>query len=72
MRIVLVASPFISVPPTHYGGTELFIAHLAEGLNRRGIETVVYCNGESTVKRNETIVLSTSRVAAIQPKHPAC
>jgi glycosyltransferase involved in cell wall biosynthesis len=49
MRIALVASPFISVPPTRYGGTELFIAHLAEGLNRRGIETVVYCNGESTV-----------------------
>lgn len=49
MRIALVASPFISVPPTRYGGTELFISHLAEGLNRRGIETVVYCNGESTV-----------------------
>jgi glycosyltransferase involved in cell wall biosynthesis len=50
MRIALVASPFISVPPTRYGGTELFICHLAEGLQRRGIETVVYCNGESTVK----------------------
>ena len=49
MRIALVASPFISVPPTRYGGTELFISHLAEGLNRRGVETVVYCNGESTV-----------------------
>jgi glycosyltransferase involved in cell wall biosynthesis len=49
MRIALVASPFISVPPTRYGGTELFISHLAEGLSRRGIETVVYCNGESTV-----------------------
>ncbi|MGI8772574.1 MAG: glycosyltransferase family 4 protein [Acidobacteriaceae bacterium] len=49
MRIALIASPFISVPPTRYGGTELFIAHLAEGLERRGIEAVVYCNGESTV-----------------------
>ena len=49
MRIGLIASPFISVPPTRYGGTELFIAHLAEGLERRGIEAVVYCNGESTV-----------------------
>ena len=49
MRIALIASPFISVPPTRYGGTELFIAHLAEGLERMGIEVVVYCNGESTV-----------------------
>ena len=50
MRVALIASPFISVPPTRYGGTELFIAHLAEGLERRGIEAVVYCNGESTVR----------------------
>jgi glycosyltransferase involved in cell wall biosynthesis len=50
MRIGLIASPFISVPPARYGGTELFIAHLAEGLERRGIEAVVYCNGESVVK----------------------
>jgi glycosyltransferase involved in cell wall biosynthesis len=49
MRIALIASPFICVPPTRYGGTELFIAHLAEGLERRGIEVVVYCNGESSV-----------------------
>ena len=32
MRVALVASPFISVPPKRYGGTELFIAQLAEGL----------------------------------------
>jgi glycosyltransferase involved in cell wall biosynthesis len=49
MRIALIASPFISVPPTRYGGTELFVAHLAEGLERKGIEAVVYCNGDSTV-----------------------
>ena len=49
MRIALIASPFISVPPARYGGTELFIAHLAEGLERRGIEVEVFCNGESTV-----------------------
>ncbi len=49
MRIALVASPFISVPPTHYGGTELFIAQLAEGLERKGFDVVVYGNGESKV-----------------------
>ena len=49
MRIALVAPPFITVPPTRYGGTELFIAQLAEGLQQRGVDVVVYCNGESTV-----------------------
>jgi glycosyltransferase involved in cell wall biosynthesis len=49
LRVALIAPPFISVPPKVYGGTELFIAHLAEGLAKLGIEVVVYCNGESTV-----------------------
>lgn len=49
MRIGLIAPPFISVPPKDYGGTELFIAQLAEGLQQRGIDVVVYTNGESTV-----------------------
>lgn len=50
MRVALIASPFISVPPRKYGGTELFVANLAEGLQRTGISAVVYSNGESTVK----------------------
>jgi len=49
MRIALIASPFISVPPKKYGGTELFIAQLACGLTRLGIDVVVYANGQSTV-----------------------
>ncbi len=49
MRIALIAPPFIAVPPEDYGGTELFVAHLAEGLHRAGAEVVVYANGESKV-----------------------
>ena len=49
MRIALIAPPFISIPPKLYGGTELFIGHLAEGLKSNGIDLVVYANGESTV-----------------------
>ena len=49
MKIALVAAPFISVPPPGYGGTELFVGHLAEGLHREGVGVVVYTNGESTV-----------------------
>jgi glycosyltransferase involved in cell wall biosynthesis len=49
MRIALIAPPFIPVPPVEYGGTELFIAQLAEGLRAEGVDVVVYANGESTV-----------------------
>ena len=49
MRIALVAPPFIPVPPVAYGGTELFVAHLAEGLCARGHDVIVYANGESRV-----------------------
>ena len=49
MRVALVAPPFLPVPPVKYGGTELFIAQLAEGLQSSGIDVVVYTNGASTV-----------------------
>ncbi len=49
MRVALIASPFLPVPPERYGGTELFIAELAEGLKNSGVDVVVYTNGESTV-----------------------
>jgi glycosyltransferase involved in cell wall biosynthesis len=49
MRIALVAPPFIPVPPVGYGGTELFVAHLAVGLQARGHNVVVYANGDSRV-----------------------
>jgi glycosyltransferase involved in cell wall biosynthesis len=50
MRIAIVAPPFIPVPPVAYGGTELFVAQLAEGLVCRGHDVVVYANGESRVR----------------------
>ncbi len=49
MRVALVSPPFLPVPPKKYGGTELFIAQLAEGLRNAGVDVVVYTNGESTV-----------------------
>lgn len=50
MRVGLIASPFISVPPPAYGGTELFIANLAEALARLDTEVIVYTNGDSQVE----------------------
>ncbi len=49
MKIALVAPSFIAVPPADYGGTELFVAHLAEGLAGAGVDVTVYANAESTV-----------------------
>ena len=49
MRVAIIAPPFISVPPRRYGGTELFIAQLAAGLQKVGLDVVVYANGESTL-----------------------
>jgi len=49
MRIALIVPPFIAVPPRNYGGTELFIAALAQGLQESGIEVVLYTNGQSTL-----------------------
>jgi hypothetical protein len=47
MRVALIAPPFIPIPPQRYGGTELFLASLAQGLKKLGHEVVVYANGES-------------------------
>jgi glycosyltransferase involved in cell wall biosynthesis len=48
MKIALVAPPFIAVPPKKYGGTELFVAELAEQLQQEGVKVVLYANGKST------------------------
>jgi glycosyltransferase involved in cell wall biosynthesis len=49
MKIALIAPPYIAVPPRKYGGTELFIAELALGLQKRGVDVILYTNGESTL-----------------------
>src|SRR3982750_2394526 len=49
MRVALVAPPFLPVPPKRYGGTELFIAQLAEGLRAKDVDVVVYTIAESGV-----------------------
>ena len=49
MRIALVSTPFVAVPPPGYGGTELVVAELAWALRRRGVELVIYATGDSQV-----------------------
>jgi len=47
LRVALVSTPFVSVPPRGYGGTELVVAELAKALTAQGIEVVVYATGDS-------------------------
>ena len=48
MKIALVAPPFLAVPPLKYGGTELFLHSLCEGLVERGADVTLFATGDST------------------------
>lgn len=47
MRIAQVAPLWASVPPANYGGTELRVHWLTEGLIERGHEVTLYASGDS-------------------------
>jgi glycosyltransferase involved in cell wall biosynthesis len=49
MRIAMISTPFIRMPPIGYGGTELFCHELCEELVRRGHDVTVFTTGDSVV-----------------------
>jgi glycosyltransferase involved in cell wall biosynthesis len=49
VRIALVSTPFVAVPPRAYGGTELVVAALARALRRAGEDVTVFATGDSRV-----------------------
>ena len=69
MKIALIAPPHIAVPPDEYGGTELFVAHLADGLKQAGAYVVVYTNGESTVEVERRWLYPQSQWPVKSPTH---
>jgi glycosyltransferase involved in cell wall biosynthesis len=50
MRISQVAPPWVSVPPKGYGGIELVVALLADGLTDRGHDVTLFGTGDSKTK----------------------
>ncbi len=50
MKVALVAPVEESVPPKKYGGTELVVAHIADGLVERGHDVTLFASGDSTTK----------------------
>lgn len=59
MRIALLAPVSLPVPPLGYGGTEMIVHHLAEGLVERGHEVTLYATGDSKTR---------ARLVSIFPK----
>ena len=47
MRIAMLSTPFISVPPKDYGGTELVAHELTQGLIQRGHDVALFATGDS-------------------------
>lgn len=47
MRIAMISTPFLAVPPKKYGGTELVVHELVEGLVSNGHEVVLFATGDS-------------------------
>lgn len=47
MRVAIVASPYIPVPPTKYGGTERVVAYLIKGLKESGHKPILLGPGDS-------------------------
>ena len=48
MRVVVIAPPWLPVPPVGYGGTELVLDTLCRGLQAAGHEVLLYTTGDST------------------------
>jgi glycosyltransferase involved in cell wall biosynthesis len=53
VRVALVSTPFVPVPPPRYGGTELVVGELATALRKRRHDVVVYATGDSRLDGTE-------------------
>jgi glycosyltransferase involved in cell wall biosynthesis len=50
VRIAMVSTPFVAVPPPAYGGTELVVDTLTRALERAGHEVTVFATGDSQAR----------------------
>ena len=67
MRIALISTPFVPVPPKKYGGTELVVAELVHGLAAAGHAVTLFATGDSSISDGE---LEAQTPAAIWPPEP--
>jgi glycosyltransferase involved in cell wall biosynthesis/CBS domain-containing protein len=50
MKIALIAPPWLPIPPSGYGGIEVVVSQLAEGLVKKGHEVLLFAAGDSNTK----------------------
>ena len=60
MRIAQISPPWLAVPPKGYGGVELIVALLADGLTERGHDVTLFATGDSITKANLDFVFPTA------------
>jgi glycosyltransferase involved in cell wall biosynthesis len=65
LRIGLLAPPWVSVPPSGYGGTESHLDRLARGLQEAGHEVRLWTTGRSTCPVRRGHVYEEDRMDAI-------
>ena len=53
MRIAQVAPPWLTVPPSNYGGVEAVVGTLTEGLVQRGHDVTLFASGPSTTSARQ-------------------
>lgn len=58
MRILLVAPPWLPVPPTAYGGIEWVVSGLADGLVEVGHDVTLFASGGSETKARLEVVFT--------------
>ena len=66
MRIAVLSTPFIRVPPAGYGGTELFCWELSEELAARGLswtELSAFLEGIDMTRMKRISSVQASRVS---------
>lgn len=54
LRVAMIAPPWLALPIKGYGGIELVIEGLVEGLKRKGIEVELFANGASKIRGVKT------------------
>lgn len=52
MKIAILSTPTIALPPIGYGGTERVIYNLSEGLHKKHHEVAVFATGDSKISSN--------------------
>ena len=55
----MISTPFVPVPPLHYGGTELVVSELVDGLLDRGHDVTLFATGDSHTR---------ARLASLYPR----